>query len=178
MKARAFVAIFVLGLHSTLSSANESMSYASHLQPSVQHMGSTQYHGNLLAQRPEVEGVTQHKPEGDTTRIDTESAQDKEDAATEPSGRGDTATGSMMGRGGMHGMHGHKGSGKGGHHRMHGGQAGGVHGRGMKHDGGGMHGKHGGKRHDFHQQVLDRLDRIEKRQILIETMLRELLLGR
>ena len=34
--------------------------------------------------------------------------------------------------------------------------------------------KHGGK-HAKHQQVLDRLDRIEQRQILIETMLRQLL---
>jgi hypothetical protein len=35
-----------------------------------------------------------------------------------------------------------------------------------------------GMMHGHHQDVLDRLDRIEKRQILMETMLRELLLGR
>ena len=58
--------------------------------------------------------------------------------------------------------------------------------KGMKgHHGMGGHGmKHGGKgagkgkhmKHGHHQEVLKRLERIEKRQIIIETMLRELLL--
>jgi hypothetical protein len=47
---------------------------------------------------------------------------------------------------------------------MPGGQSGGMMGKGM------MHG--------HYQNVLDRLNRIEKRQIIMETMLRELLLGR
>ena len=51
----------------------------------------------------------------------------------------------------------------------------GMKGHGMKHScrkgGQGHEMKHG-----HHQEVLNRLDRIEKRQILIETMLRELLL--
>ena len=52
----------------------------------------------------------------------------------------------------------------------------GHHGR-MRHGGKGGHrggGKHGG----FHDEVRARLDRIEKRQVLIETMLRQLLLER
>ena len=75
----------------------------------------------------------------------------------------------MMGRGGMMGM-------------MHGGsdQGGMRGGRGMGHGmmaGGRMHG--GGKgMMGRHQDVLDRLQRIERRQVMIETMLRELLLGR
>jgi hypothetical protein len=59
--------------------------------------------------------------------------------------------GGMMGGRGMMGM-------------MHGGgQQGGMMGRGMM---------------GRHEDVLDRLERIERRQIIIETMLRELLLGR
>ena len=63
-----------------------------------------------------------------------------------------------------------------GHHRFcpkHKGQS---HGQKTGHHGGKRcSGKHGGKKHAKHQQVLDRLDRIEQRQILIETMLRQLL---
>ena len=39
-------------------------------------------------------------------------------------------------------------------------------------------GRMGGDMAERHQEVLDRLDRIEKRQAIIEAMLRELLLGR
>ena len=46
-------------------------------------------------------------------------------------------------------------------------------GRGMM---GMMHGGRGGMM-GHHQDVLDRLERIERRQVVIETMLRELLLG-
>lgn len=60
----------------------------------------------------------------------------------------------------------HKGTMK-GHH--------GMGGHGMKHGGKGE-GKGHKAKHGHHQEVLKRLDRIEKRQALIETMLRELLL--
>jgi len=64
----------------------------------------------------------------------------------------------MMGGRGMMGM-------------MHGGdEQEGMMGGGMMHGGRGMMGRH--------EDVLDRLERIERRQIIIETMLRELLLGR
>jgi hypothetical protein len=69
----------------------------------------------------------------------------------------------------MHGRPGHTASGHG---------KGGMHGHGKKGDakqGKGMHG--GGKHRAFHDEVLSRLDRIEKRQVIIEAMLRELLLG-
>ena len=68
--------------------------------------------------------------------------------------------GGMMGKGMMHGGHGGGGMGKGSMHEGH---------------GGGKKGKR--MMHGHHQEVLDRLDRIEKRQILMETMLREILLG-
>jgi len=99
--------------------------------------------------------------------------QDSEHEAHHPEGQETTegsaeaAGGGMMQGGGMMG----KGM-------THGGQGGGMMGKGMGHGGkgGGMMGK--GMMHGHHQDVLDRLDRIEKRQILMETMLRELLLGR
>ena len=47
----------------------------------------------------------------------------------------------------------------------------------MKHGGRGGKGKGHEMKHGHHQDVLNRLDRIEKRQIIIETMLRELLLN-
>jgi hypothetical protein len=62
---------------------------------------------------------------------------------------------------GPHGMGGH---GMGGHGMKHGSK---ESGRGKGHE----------MKHGHHQDVLNRLDRIEKRQILIETMLRELLLN-
>lgn len=72
---------------------------------------------------------------------------------------------------GMGGMMGHQGkmrrAARAGGGMKCGGKQGGM-------EGGRGHGRHG----DFHEEVRARLDRIEKRQILIETMLRELLLGR
>ena len=158
MKTHTFVGILALGLCSSFSSANEAMRATNHQQLSVQPLSTTQHHGLLLAQRTEVESVDRQKSDGEDTKVDTAGVLDKGDVPSEPSGRGDTTTGSMSGRGGMQGKHG----------------GGGMHGK----HGGGKHGKHGGKMHDFHQQALQRLDRIEKRQILIEAMLRELLLGR
>jgi hypothetical protein len=58
-----------------------------------------------------------------------------------------------------------------GHGMMGGHRGGGGHG------GGGMgHGGGHGMMQGHHQEVLERLDRIEKRQILIETMLRAIML--
>jgi hypothetical protein len=71
-------------------------------------------------------------------------------AEGEVSATGSAPAGMMGGRGMMGMMHG-------------GGQQGGMMGRGMM---------------GRHEDVLDRLERIERRQIIIETMLRELLLGR
>jgi|GEM_PF-5126707 len=71
------------------------------------------------------------------------------------------------GQGGMKGMHGSKG---------HGGMKG-MH-RGKGHGGkGGMKGMHGGKggMHKRHADVVQRLERIERRQKVIEAMLRQLL---
>lgn len=51
----------------------------------------------------------------------------------------------------------------------------GMGGHGMKHGGKGEDKGHDAK-HGHHQEVLKRLDRIEKRQVLIEAMLRELML--
>lgn len=63
--------------------------------------------------------------------------------------------------------------------QKHKGMTKGHHGTGrgcMKHGGRGGKGKGREMKHGHHQDVLKRLDRIEKRQIIIETMLRELLL--
>ena len=75
-----------------------------------------------------------------------------------------------------------KGCGKRGMGGGHGGDKGGMGGMGGGHGGGkgGMGGGHGGGMGGMgghHQDVLSRLDRIEKRQILIETMLRQMLLN-
>ena len=110
-------------------------------------------------------------------------AQDSETATISgetPVGETESATGTqgkgMPGQGMMHGKHhGAKGSGGKGHGMKHG-KHGGSKGHGMKH--GGHGGRGHGMKHGHHQDVLKRLDRIEKRQILIETMLRELLLSR
>ncbi len=186
MKTHTFVGILALGLCSSFSSANDTMRATNHQQLSVQPLSTTQHNGLLLVQRTEVENVDRQKSEGEDTKVDTAGALDEGDATTEPSGPGDTTSGSISGRGGMHGKHGCRGmQGKhgGGMHGKHGGGKHGKHG-GCKHGKQGCsgmhgkHGKHGGKMHDFHQQALQRLDRIEKRQILIEAMLRELLLGR
>ena len=180
MKTLMLLGILALGFNSPLYSANEAMRDTNHKWLSGQALSGAEYHGLLLAQRQGAEGVEMQKPEGNDMRVDPAVVQDKDDAPTEPSGRADTTAGSMPGRCGRQGMHGKHGGGGmhgkpggGGMHGKHGG--GGMHG---KHGGGGMHGKHDGKMHDFYQQVLQRLDRIEKRQTLIEAMLRELLLGR
>lgn len=77
---------------------------------------------------------------------------------------GDQKSG-MMGHGAM--MHGAHGMGK-EHGAKHGGKGHGKgHGKGM----------HGGEEEMHHRDVLARLKRIEKRQIIIEAMLRELLLS-
>jgi hypothetical protein len=104
-------------------------------------------------------------------------------AEGEVSATGSAPAGMMGGRGMMGMMHG-------------GGQQGGMMGRGMMAGGGGggmMGGRGmmgmmrgGGQQGGMmgrgmmgrHEDVLDRLERIERRQIIIETMLRELLLGR
>lgn len=99
-----------------------------------------------------------------------ESEADDADAAMTTGAKGKTCGKSGMsgghggGKGGMGGMGGGHGGGKGGMSSGHGGGNGGM---------GGGHGGMGG----HHQDVLSRLDRIEKRQILIETMLREMLLN-
>jgi len=87
--------------------------------------------------------------------------QDSEHEAHHPEGQETTEGSAEAAGGGM--MQGDQGGGMMGKGMMHGGKGGGMMGKGM------MHG--------HHQDVLDRLDRIEKRQILMETMLREILLG-
>jgi hypothetical protein len=77
-----------------------------------------------------------------------------------------------MGMGGMEGGHGSMGGGHGGKDGGHGGKDGGHGGMG-----GGGHGGMGGMQ-GHRAEMMSRLDRIEMRQVLIETMLREMLLSR